>query len=817
MSQQNQAPEKRELLEPLIEQIIRFRIPVLIVIAAITAFMFWQMLHVEVDPAVESMMRENDPTNAKYQEFKEVFGHDEFGVVLYYDENGVFNDTDLEGIRRMTDAIDRIRIPYIKKHPAPLMAAVTRLWHRATGTEDLKVEDDAPPKIVAPIKRVLSLTNVDQVWGREWGMEVEPLIGDIPEDPMALKKLQAEAVGDELFEGVLVSKDGRTTSILFEMEPGYSRNDDIRLAEEAVRAIVAENKGGMPGQFRFLGTPVAKVRMVQLTNKDSATFFPLSVLSIVFFLFLIFRSLRGVLLPLAAVLIAFIWTMGMLVFTGQKFTLTSTTIIPLIQVYGVATVVHIFSHLSEGIEEHKNKVTALIHTCGWIAIPCFLTSVTTAIGFSSNAVSEIVPIRVAGLLTAFGVLCTYVIAFTLVPIALYYLPAKRQQERYTEGFVNRFMTWMLGRICRINQTHPKKVLTIWIAIGVAGILGVVNLKVETQTIKFLPHDDPIRSGYDFVEAHLGGITPIEVLVECEGQDCMYDPQAIKAMDQTCQWIVPKYQQVTKCTGYQDLIKKMNRAMNEGDPAYYSVPDDRALIAQYMLLFTGDASSQISENGDRARITVRIFTLPSPVLQSIIADLDREMAELLPEGYHSKATGGAVLYANMVNTLVNGQLESLGLAFFFILICMSVILRSVKVGLLSMIPNMIPIFFNFGLMGLTGITLNISTAMIASIAIGIAVDNTTHYLWRVNREFQKDGDYVASMERTINSVGRPMSYTAVIIIAGFLIIMAGSFIPNKHFGMLCGITMASAALADLFLTPVIVLLFRPLKRNGVRVT
>lgn len=775
-------------MEKVISQIIRFRIPILAALIAFTVFMSFMAAKVEVDPAVESMILETDPTKQSYERFKDIFGHDEFGVVLYYDKN-LFTVQVLETLGRISEAIEYLKVD---------LPASEKL-----GT---------PARTVSPIRDVFSITKADRIVGREWGMEIDKLIPEIPETGPELAALREVVLGEDLYEGMLINKAGDTSAILFVIETGFDDNDTRKIVEDSVKTIIDAELAGLPGEYRYLGTPIAKTHMIELTNRDSKTFFPLSILSICFFLYLIFRSVRGILLPLISVVLALVWTLGLLVLTGQKFTVTTTTIIPLIQVYGVATVIHIFSHLSEGLERQTDKVKALIHTCGYISIPCFLTSLTTAIGFSSNSVSEILPVRVAGLMTAFGVMCTYVIAFTVVPIALYYLPAKTQQKRYQEGLVNRFMTRFLIGISRFNRTYPKQILVVWVIIGLAGILGLVNLKVETQTINFLQKDDPIRAGYDFTEKHLGGINVIEVLVECEGQDCMLEPKALSAMDRLNGYIVSRHPEVSKSSGFVDIVKKMNQAMHEGDPAHLTVPESRELLAQYMLLFTGDIGNYLSENGDKARLTVRVDTMPSPRLRAIIAEIDGFFASELPEGYSGKGTGGAVLYANMVDTLVEGQMKSLGLAFFFILICMSFILRSFKVGLLSMIPNMIPIFFNFGLMGLTGITLNISTAMIASIAIGIAVDNTTHFLWRVNREFQLDGDYNASMERTITSVGRPMCYTAVIIIFGFLIICAGSFVPNIHFGMLCGITMFSAALADLTLTPVIILLFKPLKRH-----
>jgi predicted RND superfamily exporter protein len=750
-------------LEWLFEHVLNLRVPIFIVVIGITAFFGYHASKLTIDPSLESWIVKDDPALVYYREFKKIFGSDEILVVSYSVDN-LFTIQEIQFLKDLTQQMERIK----------------------------------------DVEEVISLTNALKVRGENNAINISPLIEKIPETQEEMDKLKDEIINDELYVGNLISSKADTVAIVLRLA---DRDDNLMRQRimDTIRKMFKEHGGKR--EFHIAGIPSMKVHITESAFRDLKIFLPLTMLVTIIVLYYIFGTLRSIFIPMTAGILAMIWVFGILKLFGRNINIVTPIIIPMSFIYGTSISIHIFSTLVEtGNREDWHRT--LIKSLSKVAIPCFMTSFTTVIGFASNGVSKVLPIREAGLLTALAITLTYIFSFTIIPILLstrlgiHGGGAAQEGEGYS--IIDRILPW----IGRTTLRYKKSIIVIFTIISITAIYGITQIVVETDMLRFFKKSNPLRQAYEFVESRIGGYNPLEVVIEGE-PDALKKPEVLKKIDNFVNEAL-KIPKVEKAIAITEYIKAENQAFNNGNKAHFSIPDSSGLVSEYLFLLEGqeEITALITPDYSKARISLRLHSMSSTELKETVERVKEVLSRNLPAGCNGTVTGSAILYANMVNDIVLAQVESLLIAFFCIFIMMTINLKSIKVGALSMIPNIFPILVNLGIMGFFGITLNISTAMVSAIAIGIAVDDTIHFIYRIWVELDKDGDYNKSAYRAITTVGRPMVFTSAVITAGYIIICLSSFMPNVYAGMLTAITMIVALLADLFLTPVIFELFKP---------
>lgn len=751
------------MLVKLFERIIKLRTPILVVIALTTLFFAYRTSKLTVDPSLESWIVKDDPSLLYYREFKKIFGNDEILVVSYSVDN-LFSFEELKFLKEITEEMGKIK----------------------------------------DVEEVISLTNALKVRGQNGAINISQLIDKIPENTEELNKLKDEIINDELYVGNLVSLKGDTVAIVLRIA---DRDDNLMRQRimDSIRKMFRDHAGNK--EFHVAGIPAMKVHITESAFRDLKIFLPLTMLVTVIVLYYIFGTLRSIFIPMTAGVLAMLWVFGILQLFGRNINIVTPIIIPMSFIYGTSISIHILSTLVEaGNKEDWHRT--LVQSLAKVAIPCFMTSFTTVIGFASNGVSKVLPIREAGLLTALAIMLTYIFSFTIIPILLstrlgiHGGGAAQEGEGYS--IIDRILPW----IGRTTLRYKKSIIFIFLLISVIATYGITEIVVETDMLRFFKKSNPLRQAYEFVESRIGGYNPLEVVFEGE-PEMLKSPEVLKGIDSFIREVlrIPKVEKAIAITEY---IKAENQAFNDGKKDEFRIPDSRGLISNYLFLLEGqeEINSLVTPDYSTARVSIRLHSMSSTELIKTIEKVKSVLNKNLPAGCKGTVTGSAILYANMVNDIVLAQVESLLIAFFCIFIMMAINLRSIKVGFLSMLPNIFPILVNLGIMGFFGITLNISTAMVSAIAIGIAVDDTIHFIYRLWVEVHKDGDYEKAAYRAVTTVGRPMVFTSAVITAGYIIICLSSFMPNLYAGMLTAITMVVALLADLFLTPVIFTLFKP---------
>ena len=723
-----------------------------------------------VDDTVESFYLEGDPSIEFYHDFIEKFDSDEFFLVALKTDD-VFSEPSLALIRDLTETLSAI------------------------------------PNVVDAV----SLTNVKDIVAGDNDIEVAPLIGDQALTEAERQDRRRRASANPLIVGSIVSPDGTAAAVFCRVERIYNDSAFRKRITAQVRAVMKEK---IPeGMTAFAaGGPIFHTVYVEHVQTDLHRFTPITIVLIAVLMMLIYRKWGTIWLPLVLISSSLVWIMGVLQLSGSTLSLVSNILPPLILVIGLAVFVHILNRYEEEYRKNGEKRQALIVTIRHLIWPCFLTSLTTAIGFGSLAISRIVPIRETGVLAAFGVMTTFAISITVGPAILSRLapPAARTVVSHRNDPIDRLLAlctrWVIHR--------PWTVVVISALVTALGLSGILLLKVETNLIEYFRPESQVRQSYQFFEENISGANALELFLDGGKPDVFLEPANLRAMES----VQRKLEQSPRITGSQsmaDLVKMINRAFHNDDPAHYRIPDTRQEIAQLLLLLSmaedrGGLDFFTDLNYSNARISSRMTTIPSSRLRKLVDDIEHYAASVFGPDIRAEATGEVVLYVDMEKELVHGQIKGFGIAIVIIILAVIALFRSVRVGLFSIYPNIAPILMTLGLMGVVGIPINLATCMLPSIAIGIAVDDTIHLLSRFRSEYKKRGweDLPGAIREALATTGRAMVVTSVVLFCGFLVLVFSQFQPNMHFGILTAFTMIWALAADLLTVPALLVLLKP---------
>jgi len=755
-------------LKHITEFIFRFRIPILIVVVIITAFFGYHLKNLTMDNSVEGMLPDSDPEKQFFEEFQDIFGSDEVFIIVL-EADTVF---DAEFLRIVDELTRRL--------------------------EEIDNMDE-----------VISLTNIDEIRGSEGLLEVKPLMETLPQTDAEIESFRKAVFENPLHINYLITEEGNLTAI-YGMLPSEELHQIItdKMTSD-VRAAVEEL---VPEDIPvyIAGVPVIKNDMGRFLKRDQMIFIPVTFILMALILFGIFRSIQYTIIPLVMVSVSITWTMGFVSLMGRPVTVVLAMLTPLVIVMTTAHTIHIFSHYQENNQKIPDKITSLKTTTNHMLLPCLLTTVTTAIGFSSLSVSDISAVRDFGVFTAVGVIFAFIVVLSVVPNILYYIPRSkmRTMSTQTHGVIERFLGWLSIYV----RNNKSAVVIISIVLSAVAVVGITRITVENDVINYFRKSSDIYRSTFYISHNLTGTGSLNVFVGGGGEDAIKNPNVLREMERLQRYLESQ-ENITKTISLVDFLKDMNLAMHDENPKHYIIPESKELVAQYLLLYSmsgdpDDFERFVDFYYENGTVLARTTPMSSKVLLSLVDDVNLFCEENFSSNLNVRVTGTSVLYDNMAELLVKSQIRSILLALLMIFIVMSIVFRSVYIGSLSMIPNVIPIFLTLGLMGWLMINLDTSTTMISSVAIGIAIDDTVHFITRYFREVGDGGDVEDAIEKTIHNAGRPIMFTSLVIGSGFVVLLAASFIPTRSFGILTAFTMFSALVADLFVLPVVLMSARP---------
>jgi predicted RND superfamily exporter protein len=428
--------------------------------------------------------------------------------------------------------------------------------------------------------------------------------------------------------------------------------------------------------------------------------------------------------------------------------------------------------------------------------------------------SQLVPIREFGAVAALGVILAFAITMVFVPVGLSFLkpPSARALASHRRGLLTR----VLITLGRVGTRHARLVSAVSVLLSVAGVCFLIRLEAGTNAIEYFKTTDPVRRSIDFIDTRIVGTLSLEFLLEGEQEGAFKEPAALAKMEALSSYLdgLPG---VTRTYSIVDYLKEMNRVMHGGNPLHYSLPSTREGTAQYLLLMEGsdDLEEMIQDDCRIARVSARIRMEDSMALTAKVDEIEQYLQANFTDTLTAKATGLPKLMHEMEAYLLSSQIRSFSLAFVVIVITMAMMLKSFKLGLFAMIPNFLPVLLTMGIMGAAGFRLDVGTVTIASIVLGLVVDDTIHFLHRFREEVRRRQDSSEAVRASIQGVGKAIFSTSIILALSFWVLCLASFRPNIHFGLLSGIAILVAMFADLLVLPAAITLLKPDFSSGGR--
>ncbi len=743
--------------------IISARYPVLsLILCIIFAIPFiYRLPQVKTVDNVDYFTIQNDPDELFYQSFKRTFGNDEFFLVSFQKQN-LFTKQNLEILKSITKKLEEI----------------------------------------PEARRVRSLANVDDIVGGEDFFEVRKFLEEIPDTNSGLENLKKRALQNPLYVGNLISKDGKVTAIAIltqdKPEEESYRKILISKCEHALK-----NYQNKIRKFYLAGWTTIDLNLSQYMKQDILVFIPVTYLMITLTLYLVFRNIWLTLIGIINISICLGTTMGLFPIIGIKINNVTTIVPPLVMALALSDTVHIFSHLKKKLLYiYPSSQDALTNIIDRLITPCFLTSLTTGIGFLSLAVSKITPIREFALVSSAGMVIEFIFSFFFLPPLLVLLPAEKifPEHQQSKGF-----SVFLKQLATFIRKYKKVIVPACSALIIISCILALRIQVETNLVNYFKKTSPVRIAIDFVERHLSGVGTLDISLQSNQEDAFKNPVNLRVIE-NLQNFVNSIDGIDKTMSFVDFIKQMNKAFHNENDKYFKIPETKQLVAQYLLLYDSDEIQDfINDTYDHARISIRT-SKHSSTEQKMIIDKIRNFLKHFPNNsLKIRITGRALQQVNTIGALVKGQVYSLSLAAILIIVIMFLALRSLSIGFLSIIPNIFPIALNFGIMGIAGIPLNTATALIATVALGIAVDDTIHFLSTYREQRKQGHSHAKAAENVILYKGQAIISSSLILCIGFGVLMLSRFMPTLYFGFLSTLIMITALIGDMLFLPALICL------------
>ncbi|HEY1248202.1 MAG TPA: MMPL family transporter [Nitrososphaera sp.] len=713
---------------------------------------------------VDAMALTNNPEVEFYNNFKDIFHDEEFFVVAFEKED-IFIKENILLIRDITDQL----------------------------------------KNVQEVKDVKSITHIDDTIGSSDTFTVKKFLDKIPETKQELEKLKNRAIQNPLYVNTLISSDARSAAIVVF---AYDRPTDAEYRKNLITKTnqILEPYRQAGHQFHLAGWTTTNLGISQYMERDMKVFIPVTYMLIALTVWCVFRSLILTLLALTNISICLASTMGVFGMSGVMMNPVTSIIPPLIMALALSETIHIFSHMDlRVLDAFPDRRQAMNHILKEAFLPCFLTVLTSTVGFVALAVSQIPAIREFAYVAAVGSIFEFLYAFFLMPpILLLFEPAKLYHD-YDTHVLDGFSTIIHGIHTLVVRHNKLIIMVICILILVAGWF-TTKITVDTNLIEYFKKSSPVRSSMDFAEKRLSGVNSLDISLQASEEDAFKDPVNLKVME-NLQNYIKLLKSVDVTISLVDFLKNMNKSFHREDQSYYTIPESKKLITQYLLIYgSGDIEDFVNESYDHARISVRISEHSSAKQVKLIEAIRSYVQKTTTPNIDIKITGRVAKEVSTIEAIVQSQLSSLEIAAIAITVIMTLIaFRSLFIGFLSLIPNICPLILNFGVMGALGIPLNTATALISTVALGLAVDNTIHFLSEYQAKRAHNISIAQAVEDIIFNKGRALLSSSFILCIGFGVLILASFEPIVDFGMLSAIIMLIDVILDMFLMPSLLLL------------
>lgn len=755
-----------------------------------------QIYFLKMDTSNEGFLHKSSPILKDYYEFKDQFGRDERAIISITSDK-IFTKDFLTKLKTMQDEIEA-NVPYI---------------------------DD-----------VTSLINVRNTHGEGDSLIVDDLVETMPSDEEGFLKLKQTALQSKLYKNLLINEKGNITTVVIETVAIVSKNksDEEALAEfddevlagvtkkdepvvylsdeqntefvKALRATVAKYDG-VDFKLNIAGSTAVVDALKQSMQHDMQKFMKITFLIIIVFLFVMFRRMSAVVYPVIVVLFSLLATLGLMASFGIAFKLPTQILPSLLLAVSVGATVHMLSIFFDEFNASGDKKEAIKHTLGHSGLAIMMTGITTAVGIGSFAGSGVAPISDMGTFASIGVLISLVLTLTLLPALL--VVTKMKPRKLDTHSYSKFDD-MMSHFAEFPIKHYKSVIGVSVVLIALSLFFGSKIELSHNPLNWFPETDENRVATELLDKKLKGTVTVEVVIDTYEENGWYKPERLKKLDEVTEEL-SHYEhgdyKVGKVISLIDVVKETNRALHENKESAYSVPSDYALIAQEMLLFENSGSDDLEDLVDsqfsKTRVTIKLPWLDAIKSAPVLQHIREVFTEAFPNA-SVKETGVVVLLNETLGESVKSSVTSYIIAYSAIAVLMIFILGGVRLGLLSMIPNLAPIIMGLLIMYFMGIPLDMFTLLIGSIAIGLAVDDTIHFLHNYRRYYKNTQDEKEAIRKTFLTTGKAMVITSIVLSLGFFSYTQGYMYSTFNFGFLTGSVILVALLADLLLVPALMM-------------
>lgn len=750
---------------------------VIAIILLITIPLIYQTSKLEFNNSIDIYLNKDDPDVKYYDRFREIYGNEEFVMILFKEKN-IFTNEILNIIREITDEFNRTK-------------GVQRAFSITEQQEAVIIDD------VSTLKRI------------------------IPEGELTVKELEnikKRVLQNKLLTQRLISEDGKTASIIIELKPIAVTQEKVEFVNKIKEKALEINNGRL--DLYFSGMPYIEAEMNTLTARDFSIFIPIIVLIIFAITLLMLRNLTLDLLCMFSLLLITVYAVGFFAVYGETVNMVTSIMPPVLFAISVADSVHLLAHYKdEYINNSGNHNEAVKKSVKAVWLPCLFTSLTTAVGFFSFITASIRPIKILGIFTAIGVLTALFVTVTFLPALLIMFRRRfenadfRPAGQATEGLKSyekesKFIQ-LLVATGKFSAKYYKIIFITFMSIIVLTFIGISKIKFETNLVNFFKDESRTKQDLNFIENNLGGIFPFETVIHARSREYDFTHiDSLKLINKIQTEFLKDRPEITSSLSIADYMKEMNRAFKSGTEKDYRIPDVRLDILDYYEFGNSDDTGRlISPDKMEARISFLCNAVSTEEGRKSIEEQSKRLEKLLGNKYTYEYTGQTPLWLSMEDNLRNSFISSFVFAFIIIFFMMYYICRNFKLTAVSMMPNLFPIFLTIGVMGWLDIPFDTQTIMIACITLGISVDDTVHYIVWYKRHIKEGMDIKPALIQTNKRVGKPIVITSIILFFGFFVLVFGSFKPTNTFGILAALAIIYALIADLLFLPALIMLFK----------
>lgn len=751
----------RKVGENTFRKIVPF---VSLVLLGITALFVYQVRDVRFDYDFEKFYPADDEDTKFFMDFRERFKSDnDFLLIAIKSENGAFDKKFLQRIDTLTKSIEKSKL----------------------------------------VDFVLSPANQQEFFLLQGGATAsKPYINF---DDYDAKRDSTRMFKNKELVNTLISENGNSVGLYVKHEDFISKKKSDKLIQEILGKCEALGfEDPVMG-----GRTIGQKYYIDVMSYEMLLFLSLSALLVVVFLAIAFRSIWGILVPQVVILTGMLWVVGGMGLFNEPLNIILTTLPSIMFVVSMSDSIHLVSRYLDALRTGLTPYESIMISLREVGLAIFLTSLTTAVGFLTLYFVQVQPIQIFGVVMGIGVMVAFVLTFLILPILFYYFPGpkyvrQKAKDHFWKKYLEKWFRWIIR--------NPKKILAITVIVSVIGVGGALMIVSNNYLMDDISPGEKLKQDFAFIDSEYGGVRPFTVAVTlADTSQSMWDEEVLRELD-TVQTYLEDSFGVQIRSSLVSALKVMNRGAHLGNPDYFQLPESKNKLRSFR------RNLRIARGGEVIRTmldTTERYTLISGTCGDIGNNEFKrrnarfqEFLKTRPKnlGLQYRMTGSAYLVDKNISYLAESMVQGLGLSIIIVALIMGWVYRSLRVMIISLIPNLIPLVVIAGIMGYFGIELKTSTAIIFTISFGIAVDDTIHYLGKFKYELLKGKGKLYALKRAYLTTGKAMILTTLVLCSGFLLLVLSSFMGTFYMGILLCITLFVALIADLTVLPALLLLF-----------